>query len=181
PIRAGLLLARQGKRVVYDAHEDLPADILDKPWIRPRLRVAISRAAELVERFAAERFAAVVTATPSIHARFSRYRCHAVVVSNYPVLAEFDDVIAPAEGKDRAVCFVGGITEIRGARVMVRAMDGIDATLLLAGRFVPPQLRDQLASATGWSRVVELGQPGRPDVMKTLGRSVAGLVLYAPG
>lgn len=179
-IPAGLLLARQGKRVVYDAHEDLPADILDKPWIRPRLRIAVSRVAELVERFAAERFAAVVTATPSIHARFARYRCRAVVVSNYPVLAEFDDVIAPAGGKERAVCFVGGITEIRGPEVMVRAMAEIDAALLLAGRFEPPGLRDQVAALPGWSQVVELGQLGRPEVMKTLARSMAGLVLYAP-
>src|SRR4051794_36954560 len=156
-IPAGLLLTRQGKRVVYDAHEDLPADILDKPWIRPRLRIAVSRAAELLERFAAERFAAVVTATPSIHARFARYRCRAVVVSNYPVLAEFDDVTAPVGGKQRAVCFVGGITEIRGVEVMVRAMAEIDAALLLVGRFEPPRLRDQVAALPGWSQVVELG------------------------
>ena len=56
-IPAGLMLARGGKRVVYDAHEDLPADILDKAWIRPRLRTHVSRPAELLERFAAERFA----------------------------------------------------------------------------------------------------------------------------
>jgi glycosyltransferase involved in cell wall biosynthesis len=179
-IPAGLLLSLRGKRVVYDAHEDLPADILDKPWIRPRLRALVARLAALLERFAAERFAAVVTATPSIHGRFAGYRCHAVVVSNYPVLAEFDGVTPPAGGKDRAVCFVGGITEIRGAEVMVRAMADIDATLLLAGRFQPPQLRDQLAGLAGWSQVVGLGQIGRSDVMKTLGRSMAGLVLYAP-
>jgi glycosyltransferase involved in cell wall biosynthesis len=103
-----------------------------------------------------------------------------VVVSNYPVLAEFDDVSAPIGGKERAVCFVGGITEIRGAEVMVRAMAEIDAALLLAGRFEPPRLRDQVAALPGWSRVVELGQLGRPDVMTTLARSMAGLVLYAP-
>jgi glycosyltransferase involved in cell wall biosynthesis len=179
-IPAGLVLARDGKRVVYDAHEDLPADILDKAWIRRRLRTPVSRLAELLERFAAERFAAVVTATPSIHDRFSRYRCRTVVVSNYPALAEFDVVARPAGGKDRAVCFVGGISEIRGAGVMVGAMADIDATLLLAGRFLPPQLRDQLAGSAGWSRVVELGQIGRSEVMTTLGRSMAGLVLYAP-
>jgi glycosyltransferase involved in cell wall biosynthesis len=179
-IPAGLVLTRDGKRVVYDAHEDLPADILDKAWIRRRLRTPVSRLAELLERFAAERFAAVVTATPSIHDRFSRYCCRAVIVSNYPVLAEFDVVVPPPGGKDRAVCFVGGISEIRGAGVMVCAMADIDATLLLAGRFLPPQLRDQLAGSAGWSRVIELGQIGRSEVMTTLGRSMAGLVLYAP-
>lgn len=179
-IPAGLVLARDAKRVVYDAHEDLPADILDKAWIRPRLRTPIARLAERLERFAAERFAAVVTATPSIHDRFSQYRCRAVIVSNYPVLTEFDMVAPPPGGKDRAVCFVGGISEIRGAEVMVRAMADIDATLLLAGRFQPPELRDQLAGFAGWARVVELGQIGRSEVMTTLGRSMAGLVLYAP-
>ena len=101
-IPAGLVLKRDGKRVVYDAHEDLPADILDKAWIRRRLRIPVSRLAERLERFAAERFAAVVTATPSIHDRFSEYRCRTVVVSNYPVLSEFDVVTPPPGGKDRA-------------------------------------------------------------------------------
>ena len=35
-VPAGLVLARDGKQVVYDAHEDLPADILDKAWIPRR-------------------------------------------------------------------------------------------------------------------------------------------------
>ena len=63
---------------------------------------------------------------------------------------------------------------------MVRAIAELDATLLLAGRFSPPELRDRLASCPGWERVVELGYVGRAELAATLGRSMAGLAVLAP-
>ena len=37
-LRIGLKLRKKGKKVIYDAHEDLPRQILTKHWINPFLR-----------------------------------------------------------------------------------------------------------------------------------------------
>ena len=108
-------------------------------------------------------FSAVVSATPTIEDALRGHGCRAVTVSNFPKLAEFDGPAAADRRSERAVCYVGNISEVRGARRMVEAMAGLDAALLLAGRFSPPALRDQLAASPGWSRVVELGYADRAE------------------
>jgi glycosyltransferase involved in cell wall biosynthesis len=179
-IPGGLLLASAGRRVIYDAHEDLPQGVLLKPWIKPRLRGPVARFAAGAERLAARRFAAVIAATPSIEEQFGGYASRAVVISNFPRLEEFDDLLAAGVPKEPAVCYVGSITEQRGARVMVQAIAEVDAALLLAGRFSPPRLRDRLATCPGWSRVVALGQLDRAGVARTVGRCKAGLSVLTP-
>ena len=40
----GVRLARAGKRVVYDAHEDVPTQIRSKDWIPAAARASVARA-----------------------------------------------------------------------------------------------------------------------------------------
>jgi len=57
-------LLAKGKKVVYDSHEDLPRQILDKNWIPSLFRNMISRLAERYENRKCSRLTAVVAATP---------------------------------------------------------------------------------------------------------------------
>jgi glycosyltransferase involved in cell wall biosynthesis len=177
---AGLVLARSGVRVVYDAHEDLAATVLHRAWIRRRLRRPLARLVASVEPRAANRLAAVVAATPAIAERFSGCRCEVVTVNNFPELGEFRDVDRSDGGPEPAVCFVGEITAIRGVEVMVEAVAKTDARLLLAGSFESPALADRLRALPGWSQVVHLGQLGRAEVAEVFARAAAGVVVFAP-
>jgi glycosyltransferase involved in cell wall biosynthesis len=179
-IPIALLLARAGTPVVYDAHEDLAADILDKPWIARRLRRPLARAVGLFERAAAARFAAVVAATPAIAERFANGRGRVVTVNNFAEPGEFADLAPGAADRERAVCFVGNISEIRGIETMVRAIARTDARIVLAGRFAPADLPERLQGLPGWSQVVVRGQVGRPEVVEIMARAMAGVVLFQP-
>jgi glycosyltransferase involved in cell wall biosynthesis len=177
---AGLLLARSGVPVVYDAHEDLAATVLDKAWIRRRLRRPLARLVGGLEPRAANRLAAVVAATPAIAEGFSGCRCEVVTVNNFPELGEFRDVDRAGAGPELAVCFVGAITAIRGIDVMVEAVAKTDARLLLAGRFESQAFADRLRALPGWSRVVHLGPVGRAELADVFARAAAGVVVFAP-
>ena len=177
---AGLLLARSGTPVIYDAHEDLAATVLDKAWVRPRLRRPLARLVSGLEPWAANRLAAVVAATPAIAEGFADCRCEVVTVNNFPELGEFLDVDRSGDGVNPAVCFVGAITAIRGIEVMVEAVAETDARLLLAGRFESPALADRLRALPGWSQVVHLGPLGRAEVADLFERAAAGVVVFPP-
>jgi glycosyltransferase involved in cell wall biosynthesis len=177
---AGLLLARSGVPVVYDAHEDLAATVLDKAWIRTRLRPPLARLVAGLEPRAAGRLAAVVAATPAIAEGFAGCRCEVVTVNNFPELGEFRDVDRSDPAPEPAVCFVGAITAIRGIEVMVEAVAKTDARLLLAGRFESPAFADRLRALPGWSQVVHLGPVGRAELADVFGRAAAGVVVFAP-
>lgn len=177
----GMLLVIAGKRVIYDAHEDLPQDILSKDWIPLRARKIISGAAAALEYAGARWFFSVVTATPFIAARFRRFNPQACDINNFPVLGELDTAV-PWDAKREEVCYVGGIGSIRGIRETVSAMELVQsgARLNLVGSFSEPGIEAEVKAASGWSRVNELGFLDRMGVRDVLGRSVAGLVTLHP-
>jgi hypothetical protein len=179
-IPIGLLLKLEGKRVVYDVHEDVPQDILVKTWIAPILRQPIAWLVERLESFAAKRFDGVVAATPFICDRFLKLNCRAVNVNNYPILTELYLPNVDWTQKERAVCYVGCIDKIRGIFEMVEAIAQTDAKLLLAGQFSEVIQYDKVIAMPGWVHVEELGQLNRKEVASTLERVVAGLVVLHP-
>lgn len=178
-IPAGLVLKLYGKKVIYDVHEDVPRDILSKPYINPYLAVALSHFSEWLENFSSKRFDAVVAATTYIGMRFSKLNHRTVVVNNYPLL---DEMYGPVIWEDRENCvaYVGGISRIRGIREIVRSLELVDTKLLLAGSFEDDELEREIKSMRGWEKVRYYGQVGRQKVREILATARVGLVTYHP-
>lgn len=176
----GLRLARSGAPVIYDAHEDVAATVLHKPWIRPRLRRQAARVVARLEPAAANRLAAVVAATPVIAERFSGCRCEVVTVNNFPDVREFHEVTRAEAGGEPVVCYLGNISAIRGIQVMVEAIAMTDARLVLAGAFNSAELESRMRASPGWSQVDHLGHVGRARVAEVFATAVAGLVVLQP-
>ncbi|MBX3598213.1 MAG: glycosyltransferase family 4 protein [Rhizobiaceae bacterium] len=177
-----LALKAKGKKVIFDAHEDLPAQILTKPYIQPYLRKLIAGLTDKVERFVARKIDAVVGATPSISHKFAAIGVRRTVdINNFPLEGELVSADRAAEGS-RAVCYVGGISAIRGIAELVEAMalTRTDARIILAGSFGPASLRADMVAKPGWNAVDEVGQVNRDAVREILGKSIAGLVTYLP-
>jgi glycosyltransferase involved in cell wall biosynthesis len=172
-------LARAGKRVVYDAHEDVPTQIRHKEWIPAPARPGVARAFARLEAACVRRLDAVVS--PSLPA-LDRLRSHqprVVPLPNYPRL---DALVPAAEWRERqrAACYVGGVTRIRGACELVDAMAHADAELYLAGAISPPKLAGELERSPGWSRVRYLGSVEHARVPELLARVKVGLIPLHP-
>jgi glycosyltransferase involved in cell wall biosynthesis len=173
-------LARSGLPVVYDAHEDVPRQILTKQWIAKPLRGPISRAFEVYENHQVKKLAAVVAATPHIAQRFAAVARRSVNVSNFPFLDELSPPAALVP-REQAVCYVGGIMRTRGALTMLQALALLPGVrLLLAGRFEDAALEVELRAHPAWAQVDYLGQIGRDEVRAVLARASAGLVTLLP-
>lgn len=179
-IPIALLLRRRGKVVVYDAHEHLPQQILTKPWIAAPARRPLAAVADVSERVAARFMSAVVTAEPYVRRRFAAAAVESATVGNFPRLEEFSDLNGEFVQRERAVCYAGAITELRGAHRMVDAIARTDAALYLAGRFQPPDLLFELSTRPGWERVRYLGHLSRHALARTLFEVRAGLVVLDP-
>lgn len=176
----GVTLAREGLPVIYDAHEDVPRQILTKQWIPAALRGLISAGFEWYENRQVAKLAAVSAATPHIAERFARVAHLSVNVSNFPFLAELAPPAEPVP-RERAVCYVGGLMRTRGLLQMVRALTFAPGVkLLLCGRFEDAAFDAELRAEPGWSQVDYLGQVGRDTVRQVMARSSAGLVTLLP-
>ena len=78
----GVLLCLLGKRVVYDVHEHFPQVAYVRSWIPSALRPAVSVTVDIVERFLACCFSAVVGVVDEQEQRFSN--CLFAAIKNYP-------------------------------------------------------------------------------------------------
>jgi len=184
-IPLGLLLAARGKIVVYDIHEDAPADILHKDYIPRRLRRPLMWSVRKLEDAACRRFSGLIAATPTIAERFYSINANTVVVHNFPMIDEIaPNVDLPWNERPRAVAYIGSISERRGIREILQALtllpSGSPAQMMLAGPFSPNELPTELAKQPGWTRVQYLGMLDRPSVANLLSRVRLGLLVLQP-
>ena len=166
--------------VIFDSHEDTPGQILSKDYIPKPFRKIISFGFALKEKGTAKKLSAVVTATDTINGFFTAKGCKKVVtVNNYPILDEFRKDV-PFENREDAVCYIGGITRIRGIQEVVKSLEGADYRLLLAGAFDSAELEENVKAMPEFEKTDFFGMVGRTEVADILSRSKVGLVTLYP-
>ncbi len=165
---------------VFDSHEDTASQILGKDYIPKSLRKIISWGFGCLEKYRSRCFSAIITATDTINNVFVKKGCKKVVtVNNFPMMEEFSEP-SPYEQRENAVCYIGGITRIRGIQEIVTSVDGASHRLLLAGKFETDELENKVKALPGFSQTDYYGLVDRKEVVNILSRSKAGLVtLYA--
>ena len=174
----GLVFKFLGARVIYDAHEDLSAQIMSKSYLPSITRPVVALAASLLIRMADRAFDAIVVATPAIASRYTSEKT--VLVQNFPLVEEWG--LSRAE-KRELVAYVGAVTEIRGIWQMLEAFrelgrDGLRLTI--AGPIQPPSLLSALEAHPCWSYVDYRPWLSRREVAEVLNRAFVGLVLLQP-
>jgi glycosyltransferase involved in cell wall biosynthesis len=126
---------------------------------------------------------AVIVTTESIAEKFARF--NSIVIHNYP---DLDMLSNPSsiekERKKKVLVYVGGISRLRGAVEMVRALEHLDhidsLCLNMIGRFEPPELERELQTLPGYRRICLLGWLKPEEVYKELRFADVGLVCLHP-
>jgi glycosyltransferase involved in cell wall biosynthesis len=180
-IPIGLKLKRLGKRVIFDSHEDVPRQMLGKPYFNRPMRWGIAQTLRAYEAWACKQFDGVIAATPFIRDKFLTINPNSIDINNFPLLDELASEASWTQ-KQPMVCYVGGIGKIRGIVEVTQAMGLVQsaARLQLAGKFSEHDLQQRMQAHPGWQRVDALGFVDRSGVRDVLARSMAGLVTFLP-
>jgi glycosyltransferase involved in cell wall biosynthesis len=179
-IPVGIVLKLMKRRVIFDAHEDLPKQILSKPYLSRFSRIVLHAFATIVEVSSLRFFDGLIGATPAIANKLSRFNRNTETINNYPLVDELfynDNNSVPR----RELAYVGGLSEVRGIKELINAMpQTTGVTLKIAGEFNDPKFELSVKQLDGWSKVQHLGQISRSEVKSMLSKSFAGVVNFLP-
>jgi glycosyltransferase involved in cell wall biosynthesis len=173
----GLKLKRIGKKVIYDAHEDVPRQINNKSWIPKILRSLISKIFEIYENYIVRRLDYVIAATSFIANRFKAMGVKSIVINNYPILAEFNKPIDWSLRKNEC-CYCGGLTRLRGIKEIVEAVGLSKHELHLCGEFESNKFENKIRDLPGFKYIKYYGLLDRKSVKKVFNISKIGIVTF---
>ena len=105
----GRMLKKIGKKVIFDSHEYVVADIRNKEYLSLLVRVVASNAYRVLQTICARKFDALVSVTPAICRELEKINKKTVQVTNYPIFEESEEIETVDWTK---VIFAGGVSEL---------------------------------------------------------------------
>jgi glycosyltransferase involved in cell wall biosynthesis len=179
-IPIGLRLIKKGKKVIYDVHEDVPRQLLSKPYLNKTTLKIISNIFKKYEEKNAKKFSAIITVVPEITQRLGEINKKTIEVRNYPMLSEFPFINTNWQDREDAMVYIGGISEIRGINEMLQIAYHSQIKLHLAGPFSPPELENKIKTKEEWKYVIYHGVLNRKEIVNLLLSVKLGLLLLHP-
>lgn len=156
----GLRLKLLGKKVIYDVHEDVPAQILNKDWLGNLcFRRIVSKLFNAFEKWICRYFDGVVTVTMDIVEKFHMNK-RTMLLRNLPSMAIIDESKQLAVKREKfTMLYAGGLTEIRGIRELIQAVNYLngEVELLILGKWDDPEYKSECEKLEGWRYTKYLG------------------------
>ncbi len=171
-----------GKKVIFDAHEDFPKQLLSKAYLPPIVAKIFSFFATFYEGRVFKKIDAAVCATPAINKKILKYNKKGVSVCNYPILSELYTNNTIFEARLKQACYIGGISLSRGLKQLTDsayflAHRGCGGNfVVIAGKTPDLEFMKIIKKSDGYEYVNFIGELNREQVRMLLAESYLGIV-----
>ena len=169
----GVKLQRGGKKVVFDSHEDVPAQFLSKQYIPQWMRKPISKAYAFFEKINLRRYDALISVTPQIVDRLRTINKNVYQITNYPIYQE-------RMGEhlwQNQVCFTGLLSPKWMLDSVIECVNELNASIIIAGNDNTGSYIQHLLSLAKNNNVLYRGVVKREEVFDIHRQCVAGLAV----
>lgn len=175
----GWKLKKQGKKVIFDSHEFTAVQIRYKPYIPKIFRGVVSEIYRKYESHILKNYdGIVVPCTRRGSDYFAAVDIPKVIIGNYPKMDEIEE-IKRDEIDSNKVCYVGGLTEIRGLFHMIKACHLANKKLVLIGS-ISKELRARMEQMPEYECVEYLGVLPHEIALREVAKCAVGLSLLEP-
>jgi glycosyltransferase involved in cell wall biosynthesis len=119
-------LKKIGKVVIYDAHEDLPNQILEKKWIPYFFRSFLSVMSKIYFKYTLCFFDELITVTDHIATNLNSYNNSVTVIPNFPILDSTRKFsLQNYLHRDSVVCYTGTVYYQSNQKNIINAVNNI--------------------------------------------------------
>lgn len=171
-------LQRRGKKVVYDAHEDMPNHILEKEWIPYPLRKLFS---SMFAKYMNRVFKSLDYLISPIHHvvdKAHRVNPNVAVIPNFPL---YNNQTLNNENyleRENTLCYAGTVYRYSNQEEILEALNSIKYIQYeVAGHFEPDHL-DSLKELSSFYKLKFHGRLNFEELTSLLGRATMGVVIY---
>jgi glycosyltransferase involved in cell wall biosynthesis len=147
-----------GKKVIYDAHEDLPRHILDKEWLPWILRRPISLLTSMFFNFIFARLDGLVSPHPHVVERYKYLNRNVVLITNFPIsntIQKFDSV--DYLKRKNIICYSGTAYYHSNQVTILSAIESIDNIIYNIAGTIPDKLWSEMKGHPAFVKVNFIG------------------------
>lgn len=169
-------------KIIFDSHEDIPAQTLGKEYIPFILRKPLSFFLERYQRYMLPKYDAVITVTPHLVDKLKKINPETFMITNYPIIHNKEKAnIKEKTSVEKRICFAGGISAQWNHETVINAIQDLDVEYLLCGSGSQEYI-NRLKKLNSWKKVKYLGKVPFKDVKKVYEKSFVGIALlsYSP-
>jgi glycosyltransferase involved in cell wall biosynthesis len=168
-----IFLKLKNKIVIFDSHEDVPRQILEKKNFPHFVMFFISFIYEKFEKYILKYCDLLIAPSCHIMHRLKRVNPNTIQVTNYP-LFNINEIDLKWE---KSICFAGGITNQWSHQNIINAIDNIpNITYNICGNF-ESQYFNKLSLLKSWNKVKYFGFIEHKEIPLFISKSSIGMAL----
>lgn len=153
------LLKRKGKKVFYDAHEDMPRHILEKEWLPVFLRKPIAIIVEKYMRSVFRNIDCIVTPHHHVLDDLKTINSNTHLIPNFPLVTSqnkfsIDDYLS----RDNIICYSGTVYYYSNQELLISVLAKVDDIRYEIAGEMPQDLMQKLSIMDGFNKLKYYGR-----------------------
>ena len=181
-ILLGLILKLKGKKIIYDAHEDLPRHILEKEWLfwLPMfLRKLIAFFVEKYLIFALKKYDYVITPHHHVRDLFEKQGIKSSLITNFPIIKTYKKIESKEYlNKDNIICYTGTVYSYSNQEEILEAIYELKNVKYKVAGYIEPNHLNSLSNLNGFDSLEYLGRIPWNSLNDFYEQTSIGLVIY---
>tara|TARA_B100001996_G_C18653499_1_gene590334 strand:+ start:597 stop:1715 length:1119 start_codon:yes stop_codon:yes gene_type:complete len=174
----GILLKFRGKKIIYDAHEDMENHILEKKSIPTNfLRLVISKIYTLFQNITLRYFDGVITPHNHVFKKFKKEKIRVELVPNFPNFVSEDIEEKDYLARNDAICYSGTVYLHSNQKIILDSIEKIDGLNYLIAGTIPKQCESIISAHPAREKVIFKGMLPPSDVDAFHKSALAGITI----
>lgn len=177
----GIKLKKQGKKVIFDSHEDWIGYAKEMKWLPSFLARRISRNIEKKYKKDLGRFDFVISTSPHISDILMKYTSRLRMITNYPIV-DSEDINDLQESeylqRENILCYAGTVYATSNQKTIIQSVQDIENVQYYIIGSIHQSYKEELRRWDKSDHVFFVDRLSKADLYQYYKRSVAGLAVF---